>query len=47
MAQPQGVSKSTVSTIWHSRNLKPHRIKSFKLSPDARFLEKLTDVVGL
>jgi transcriptional regulator with XRE-family HTH domain len=47
MAQAQGVSKSTVSTIWRSHNLKPHRVKRFKLSRDARFLEKLTDVVGL
>ena len=47
MAQAQGVSKSTVSNIWRSHNLKPHRVKSFKLSRDARFLEKLTDVVGL
>jgi transposase/transcriptional regulator with XRE-family HTH domain len=47
MAQAQGVSKSTVSTIWRSHNLKPHRVKSFKLSRDARFLEKLTEVVGL
>lgn len=47
MAQAQGVSKSTISTIWRSHNLKPHRTKSFKLSRDARFLEKLTDVVGL
>jgi len=47
MAQAQGVSKSTVSNIWRSHQLKPHRAKSFKLSRDARFLEKLTDVVGL
>ena len=47
MAQAQGVSKSTISTIWRSHNLKPHRTKRFKLSRDARFLEKLTDVVGL
>ena len=47
MAQAQGVSKSTISTIWRSHNLKPHRVKSFKLSRDARFVEKLTDVVGL
>jgi len=47
MAHAQGVSKSTVSNIWRSHNLKPHRVKSFKLSRDARFLEKLTDVVGL
>jgi len=47
MAEAQNVSKSTVSNIWRSHNLKPHRTKTFKLSRDARFLEKLTDVVGL
>ena len=47
MAEQQGVSKSTVSNIWRSHNLKPHRTKSFKLSRDPSFLEKLTDVVGL
>jgi len=47
MADAQGVSKSTVSTIWRAHQLKPHRVKTFKLSRDARFLEKLTDVVGL
>jgi len=47
MAKNQEVSKSTVSNIWRSHNLKPHRVKNFKLSRDIRFLEKLTDVVGL
>ena len=47
MSEAQSVSKSTVSNIWRSHNLKPHRTKTFKLSRDARFLEKLTDVVGL
>ena len=47
MAAEQGVSKSTISTIWRSHNLKPHRSKTFKLSRDPKFLEKLTDVVGL
>ncbi len=47
MAKSQGVSKSTVSTVWRSHNLKPHRVKTFKLSRDPKFLEKLTDVVGL
>ena len=47
MAQSQQVSKSTISNIWRSHNLKPHRTKSFKLSRDPLFLEKLTDVVGL
>jgi hypothetical protein len=47
MAKSQGVSKSTVSNVWRSHNLKPHRVKTFKLSRDPKFLEKLTDVVGL
>jgi len=47
MAEDQNVSKSTVNNIWRSHNLKPHRVKTFKLSRDAKFLEKLTDVVGL
>jgi transposase len=47
MAKSQGVSKSTVSTIWRSHHLQPHRVKRFKLSRDPRFLDKLTDVVGL
>jgi transposase len=47
MAAAQGVSKSTVSNIWRSHNIKPHRTRTFKLSRDAKFLEKLTDVVGL
>src|SRR5713226_8052923 len=47
MAAHQGISKSTVSNLWRSHNLKPHRTKTFKLSRDPKFLEKLTDVVGL
>lgn len=47
MADHQGVSRSTISNIWRSHNLKPHRSERFKLSRDRRFLEKLTDVVGL
>ena len=47
MAKSQEMSKSTINNIWRSHNLKPHRVKTFKLSRDAKFLEKLTDVVGL
>lgn len=47
MAKEHGVSKATVNRIWQSHQLKPHRTKGFKLSRDPRFLEKLTDVVGL
>src|ERR1700689_1375776 len=47
MATAQGISKSSVSRIWRSHNIKPHRTKTFKLSRDPKFLEKLTDVAGL
>lgn len=47
MAEAQGVSKATVNRIWRSHQLQPHRTKNFKLSRDPKFLEKLTDVVGL
>lgn len=47
MAANQGLSKSTVSNLWRSHNIKPHRTKTFKLSRDPKFLEKLTDVIGL
>jgi len=47
MAKSQGVSKSTISNIWRRHHLKPHRSKTFKLSRDPKFLEKLTEVGGL
>ncbi len=47
MAQAQGVSKSTVQRIWDGHGLQPHRTETFKLSKDKRFVEKLTDVVGV
>ena len=47
MAEAQGVSKNTVNRLWQLHNLKPHRERTFKLSRDPKFLEKLTDVVGL
>ena len=47
MAANQRISKSTVSNLWRSHNIKPHRTKTFKLSRDPKFLEKLSDVVGL
>jgi Homeodomain-like domain len=46
-AQSQGVSKSTVHTIWRAPKLQPHRTQTFKLSRDPQFLEKMTDGVGL
>ncbi len=47
MAEEQKVSKDTVSRLWQMHNIKPHLSRTFKLSRDAKFLEKLTDVVGL
>ena len=47
MAEQVGVSKDTVQRVWSARGLKPHLVKSFKLSNDPRFEEKLIDVVGL
>jgi len=47
MAKAQGVSPATVQRIWSARELKPHRVKTFKLSGDKRFEDKLVDVVGL
>jgi len=47
MAQAQGVGKSTVQRIWDAQGLKPHRVETYKLSRDKRFVEKLTDVVGV
>src|SRR5580704_10900138 len=47
MAEAQGVSKNTVNRLWQLHNIKPHLSRTFKLSRDAKFLEKLSDVVGL
>ena len=47
MAKVQGVHPSTVARIWQEHELKPHRQKTFKLSREAKFVEKLLDVVGI
>jgi transposase len=47
MARAQGLSEATIRRIWKQHNLKPHLVKTFKLSRDKRFVEKLYDVVGL
>ncbi len=47
MAAVQGVSEATVRRIWRQHRLQPHRTKTFKLSRDKHFTEKLCDVVGL
>ncbi len=47
MASAHGVSHASVARIWDAYGLQPHRIETFKLSKDKRFVEKLTDVVGV
>jgi len=47
MAQHAGVGKDTVARIWRARQIRPHRVETFKLSNDPDFEEKLVDVVGL
>ncbi len=47
MARAQGISPATVQRIWQAHGLQPHRVRTFKLSRDRQFVDKLTDVVGL
>ena len=47
MAKHAGVSHTTVQRIWHAHELKPHLVRTFKLSNDKYFVEKLRDVIGL
>ena len=47
MAKAVGLSQSAISRIWRAFALQPHRSKTFKLSEDPLFIEKVRDVVGL
>ena len=47
MAKAQGVSPASVQRIWAAHGLKPHLTRSFKLSSDPKFCEKVQDIVGL
>jgi transposase len=47
LARHLGVSRSMVHRIWQANGLKPHLAKTFKVSRDKKFIEKVIDVVGL
>src|ERR1700683_3175372 len=47
LAKATGLSRMTISRIWHAFGLQPHRADSFKLSPDPQLIEKVRDIVGL
>ena len=47
LAQATGLSRMTISRIWHAFGLQPHRTDTFKLSPDPLLIDKVRDIVGL
>jgi transposase len=47
MAKEVNTTKWQVQQIWKAADLKPHRLKAFKISHDPNFAEKVVDVVGL
>src|ERR671910_1480550 len=47
MAKAAGVSHRSVQRIWAAHGLKPHRVRTFKLSKDPQFAAKVRDIVGL
>ena len=47
MAEYAGVTQWQVRQVWAAADLKPHRLKTFRISNDPRFAEKVIDVVGL
>lgn len=47
LAKETELTRPTVHRIWKVFGLQPHRQKSFKLSTDPFFVEKVRDIVGL
>ena len=47
MAEATGTSPSSVLRVWRAHKLRPHRVRTFKLSRDPAFATKLRDIVGL
>lgn len=47
VAAALGTSSAMVNRVWRAKGLKPHLVRTFKVSNDPQFVEKLVDVVGL
>jgi transposase len=47
LGEKLGIDKSMVHRVWQASGLKPHLYKTFKVSSDKKFIEKVVDVVGL
>ena len=46
-ARANGISKSTVHRLFQAFAVQPHRTRTFKLSNDPFFVEKVRDIAGL
>ena len=47
LAHAIGLSQSAVLRNWHAFGLQPHRVETFKISPDPLFVDKVRDIAGL
>jgi len=47
VAKAAGISLRAAQRIWAAHRLQPHRLRTFKISNDPAFVEKVEDVVGL
>jgi transposase len=47
MAAAASISEASIRRIWHAHGLKPHLVRTFKLSRDPEFTAKMEDIVGL
>jgi transposase len=47
MAEAMGISPDSVHRIWQANGIKPHLVRTFKLSTDPHFEEKFWDVIAL
>jgi transposase len=47
LAEELGCSRMMVQRVWKANGLKPHMVRTFKVSNDPRFAEKVIDIVGL
>jgi len=47
MAAEMGISHTSVQRIWNQHGLKPHLARTFKVSNDPDFANKVKDIVGL
>ena len=47
LSKASGLSTNAIHRIWHAFGLQPHRVETFKISPDPLFVEKVRDIAGL